>query len=115
MTRTNFKMENQNITMTKGDTLAFNVEVFDEDGNAITVDSADFTCKKKILENVNVFHKALGSGITQADGLLSVRVAPSDTSNADAGRYFYDMQIGIGDDIYTIMKGILEIEQDVSF
>lgn len=113
--RTNFKMENENITMTKGDTLAFNVEVFDEDKNPITVDSADFTCKKKVLEGENIFHKALGSGIIQSDGILSVRVAPSDTMEADAGRYFYDLQIGLGGDIFTIMKGILEIEQDVSF
>ena len=113
--RTNFQMENQNITMVRGDTLAFNVEVFDEDGNVVLVDSADFTCKKKPLGDENIFHKALGAGIVQSDGLLSVRVAPEDTKEVDAGRYFYDLCLGVDDDVYTVMKGILTIEQDVTF
>ena len=113
--RTNFQMENQNITMVRGDTLAFNVEVLDEDGNAVTVDSADMTCKKQATEKENIFHKSLGAGITQSDGLLSVRVAPNDTKEVDAGRYFYDMCIGVGNDIFTIMRGVLSIEQDVTF
>ena len=113
--RTNFQMENQNITMVRGDTLAFNVEVLDEDGNAVTVDSADMTCKKQATEGENIFHKSLGAGITQSDGLLSVRVAPNDTKEVDAGRYFYDMCIGVGNDIFTIMRGVLSIEQDVTF
>lgn len=113
--RTNFQMENENITMTRGDTLAFNVEVKDENGNVILVDSADFTCKKRPLGDENIFHKALGAGITQADDLMTVRVAPEDTQEVDAGRYFYDFQIGVEHDKFTLMKGILTIEQDVTF
>lgn len=113
--RTNFKMENENITMVRGDTLAFNAEVVDENGNAIIVDSAHFTCKKRPLETETVFHKALGSGITQTDELLTVRVAPQDTKEVDAGKYFYDFQVGVDHDIYTVMKGVLTIEQDVTF
>ena len=113
--RTNFKMEDENITMVRGDTLAFNAEILDEDGNAVTVDSADFTCIKKANGSENVFHKSLGSGITQTDELLTIRVAPQDTKEVDAGRYFYDFQIGVGHDIYTVMRGMLTIEQDVTF
>lgn len=113
--RSNFKMENKNITMTRGDTLSFNVEVTDGDGELIEVDSAYFTCKKLSTDESNIFRKALGSGITQFDDCFVVRVAPEDTRNVDAGQYFYDLQIGVGDDIFTIMKGVLEIEQDVSF
>lgn len=115
MMRTNFKMENANISMVRGDTLSFNAEVFDEDGNAVTVDSAHFTCKKRAEGDENVFHKALGAGISQSDGLLTVRVAPEDTQEVDAGQYFYDFQIGIDDDIYTLMIGVLSIVQDVTF
>lgn len=113
--RTNFKMENENITMTRGDTVAFNAEILDEDGNVVLVDSADFTCKKRVLGDENIFHKALGSGIKQADGLLTVRIAPEDTEEVDAGQYFYDFCLGVGRDKYTVMKGILTIEQDVTF
>lgn len=115
MTRTNFKMENENITMTRGDTVAFNAEVLDEDGNVVLVDSADFTCKKRVLGEGNIFHKTLGAGIVQSEGLLTVRIAPEDTQEVDAGHYFYDFCLGVGNDKYTVMKGILTIEQDVTF
>lgn len=113
--RTNFKMEDKNITMVRGDTLSFNIFVTDPDGNAVTVDSADFTCKKLATDESNVFRKSLNAGILQDDDCLTVRVAPSDTENVDAGRYFYDCQIGVDDDVFTILKGILTIEQDVTF
>lgn len=111
--RTNFQMEYQNITMIRGDTLAFNAQVFDQDGEPITVDSAYFTCKKAI-SNENVFQKALNNGIYQEDGMMSVRVAPEDTREVDEGRYYYDFQIGVNNDVYTILIGMLSIEQDIS-
>lgn len=114
MMRTNFKMEDENITMVKGDTLSFNVQILDEDGSPMTVDSADFTCKKNVANDEVVFHKSLDAGIGQSQGLLTVRVAPYDTLEADAGRYFYDLQIGVDGDIFTIMRGVLELEQDVT-
>lgn len=113
--RTNFKMEDKNITMTRGDTLSFNISVTDSNGNAVTVDSADFTCKKLGSDETNVFRKTLGTGIYQDEECLTVRVDPNDTKNVDAGRYFYDCQIGVGVDVFTILKGILTIEQDVTF
>ena len=113
--RTNFLMADQNITMIMGDTLAFNVEVTDQNGDVITVDSAYFTCKKNVTDSEKAFQKSLGSGIIQSEGLLTVRVAPEDTRSLDAGQYFYDMEIGVGSDIYTLMRGTLSIEQDVTF
>ena len=113
--RTNFQMEYQNILMVRGDTLAFNVEVTDQDGNVIEVDSAHMVCKKDPLGETAVFDKYLGEGIVQENNLLTVRVAPEDTKDVDAGRYFYDFQIGVGDDIFTILIGVLTIEQDVTY
>lgn len=112
--RTNFKMEYENITMIKGDTLSFDVAVFDQNGAPLTVDTAYFTCKKNINGDEKAFQKALDHGITYDGDLLVVRVAPSDTESLEAGRYFYDLQLGVGDDVYTPMIGILTIEQDVT-
>lgn len=112
--RTNFKMENQNITMVRGDTLSFNVQLIDENGDPMAVDSAYFTCQKKATGGEDVFRKSLGSGITQEDMLMTVRVAPEDTASIDEGQYFYDFNVGIGDDVFTIMIGTLTIEHDVS-
>ena len=112
--RTNFQFENQNITMVKGDTLAFNVEVFDEAGQPITVDSAFMTCKEIPTGEDFIFQKSLLDGITQSDGIMVVRVAPNDTKEAEAGEYFYDFQIGVGQDVFTIMNGTLSLMQNVT-
>lgn len=113
--RTNFQFQDQNISMVKGDTLQFNVQVFDENGDPMTIDSAFMTCKERPNSTDKVFQKSLGDGIVQSDGLILVRVAPEDTSEVEAGQYFYDLQIGIGQDRYTIMIGVLSLEQDVTF
>lgn len=113
--RTNFKMENQNITMTKGDTLSFGVQCEDQEGEPIEFDTAYFTCKKNPSDIGNIFKKSLDNGITYNDeGAYIVRVAPEDTAQAEIGRYYYDLEVGVGDDIFTILKGILEVEQDIS-
>lgn len=113
--RANFKMENQNITMVKGDTLSFGVMCKNQDGAPIEFDTAFFTCKKNGSDTGNIFRKSLNNGITFNDkGAYIVRVAPEDTQNVEIGRYFYDMEVGVGDDVFTILKGILEIEQDIS-
>lgn len=113
--RTNFEMQNQNITMIKGDTLQFNVQVFDENGDPMTLDSAFMTCKERPNSTDKVFQKSFENGIVQTEGMLLVRVAPEDTSEVEAGQYFYDLQIGIGQDRFTIMIGVLSLEQDVTF
>ena len=116
ITRTYFKMEDQYITMTKGDTLSFNVELYDVDGELYDIDltSAYFTCKKTMSEedSIPVFQKTLGDGISKLDtGLYVVRVAPDDTKELEAGQYYYDLRLVVDQDVYTPMKGILEIDR----
>ena len=117
--RTNFKFLNEDkyITMTRGDTFSFGIELLDENGEAFTTDlaSAFFTCKHNHTDVANVFRKSLGDGISKiANGQYAVRVAPADTEDIEAGKYFYDLQIGVNSDVFTILKGVLEIEQDVT-
>ena len=111
--RSNFKMEEQYITMTRGDTLSFGLYVMglgDQD-----LETAFFTCKSNRSDDVNVFKKALGAGISKYDDeKYVVRVAPEDTKNVEAGKYFYDLEIGLNGDTFTVMKGIIEITQDVT-
>lgn len=114
MTRTNFAMEYENITMTKGDTVAFNCQVMDGNGQPMTVDTATFTCKKR-LTGEPIFQKTIGAGIVQSDGLMTIRIAPEDTREVDEGIYFYDFQIGVDADIFTIMKGNFTIEWDATY
>lgn len=116
--RTNFHMEEKYIRMVRGDTLSFGVEIMDEDGNAFTqdLDHASFTCKSNGTLNKYLFKKTLSDGITKAGtGQYIVRVAPSDTQHASAGKYFYDLEIGVNNDVFTVIHGVLELEQDVTF
>lgn len=110
--RTNFQMTDQNITMVSGDTLSFNVIVRDNDGNPVTVDEASFKAKTSRNASTVAISKTLEDGISQEDGVLTVRVAPADTSSL-VGFFYYDMDITVGDDRFTLMRGMLQIEFDV--
>ena len=111
--RTNFQMTDQNITMVSGDTLSFNVIIKDQNGDAVAVDDASFKASRN-PENATyaLIVKTLGDGITQSDETLTVRIDPDDTANLH-GFFYYDMDITVGDDRFTLLRGMLQIEYDV--
>lgn len=103
--------KNINLCMVRGDTLAFSFEVEGID----TLDTAYFSCKANADDTEYVFQKSLTDGISLVEtGKYRVRVAPKDTSNIEVGSYYYDLEIGANSDIFTILKGILKVEQDVT-
>lgn len=115
MMRTNFMMVDQYITMVRGDTLSFGVEIEDQFGKPLDIDDAYFTCKKSYQDEVGVFQKSMDSGITRASaGKYRVRIAPDDTEDIEVGKYFYDFQIRKNGDVFTIMRGVLDVEYNVT-
>lgn len=103
--------KNYNIQMVRGDTLAFSFEVEGID----SLDTAYFTCKTNVDENEFIFQKSLNNGISLVEnGRYRVRVAPSDTANIEVGSYYYDLEIGANSDIFTILKGKLKIDADIT-
>lgn len=115
--RTNFHMEDKYIRMIRGDTLSFGVQIMDEEGNPFTqnLDYANFTCKSNNALNKYLFKKTLGNGITKTGtGEYVVRVAPEDTKYANPGKYFYDLELGINSDVFTVMHGVIEFVRDVT-
>lgn len=116
--RTNFTMEDNYIRMSRGDTLSFGIQVYDESGAPFGQDleRAHFTCKSNRSDTRYLFQKSLSDGISKmGQGTYVVRVAPSDTANAKPGKYFYDLEIGCNGDVFTVMRGVLELMQDVTF
>ena len=106
-----------NLSMVRGDTLTFGVELEDENGELFTQDleTAFFTCKKSFDSDEAIFQKDLTFGISKVDtGKYVVRVAPADTEHIEAGKYYYDFEIGINSDIFTVLKGVLTVENDVT-
>lgn len=100
------------VTMTRGDTMSFGIEI---DGLDQDLDTAFFTVRKSYSESP-VFQKSIGDGISKVgDSQYTVRVAPEDTENLQPGKYHYDLQLGVNSDVFTIIKGVLELERDVTF
>lgn len=103
----------------KGDTFSCGFKVEDL-GQAI--DTAYFTCRENLNDNSEaLFVKSLNNGITLVEydseediREYAVRVAPNDTNNLQSGTYYYDLEIGVNSDIFTIMKGRFILEQDSS-
>lgn len=99
------------LNMLKGDTLSFGVKL----EGVTTLDTAFFSCKTSYSDNNYVFQKSIGDGIWKdSDGLYGIRVAPEDTENLIAGEYYCDLQIGVNGDVYTVLNGVLNIENDVT-
>lgn len=105
------KCKNFDIVMIRGDTLEFDFEV--EGISELT--SAFFSCKSNLGSNDYIFQKSLGMGITpQEDGIFNVKIEPEDTKNVSTGNYHYDLEINVNGNVYTILKGMLTIDWDVT-
>lgn len=111
-------MEKTNFEMIRGDTLSFAVEI-EFDDKPQELEKAFFTCKKNLDDGDVVFQKILEDGISfrkqeRNKMYYVVRIAPEDTKDIEAGHYFYDMQIELNGDVFTILNGALKIESDVT-
>lgn len=84
------------------------------------LDGAYFTCRDSLNDNSEVlFSCSLNDGITQVDYDMendirqyAIRIEPSKTINIQSGTYYYDLQVDVNSDVFTIMKGRFIIEQD---
>ena len=105
-------MTDTNITMVKGDTLSFGMEF---EGLDQDLSAAYFSCKMDYTDDEYAFQKALNDGITKVStGKYRVRIAPADTADLDAGLYRYDLQISVNSDVFTLMRGVLDIQEEVT-
>lgn len=105
---------NLNLEMTRGDTLSFGIKIKDLGQQ---IESAYFTVKNN-YDDTALFQKTLENGIEldHIDGddyYYIVRIAPDDTQSLEPKKYYYDFEINVNDDTFTILKGILDIEFDV--
>lgn len=109
---------------TRGDTNSFRFAITGQDGVELVPDAAYFSVKRHYEDTEYIFKKSLNNGIslmeeiTNDDGTLTkiykVRVAPEDTESLPLGKYFYDLELTFGDDVYTPLKGPYNITFDVT-
>lgn len=111
-------MEKTNFEMIKGDTLSFAVEI-EFDDKPQELEKVLLTCKKNLDDGDVVFQKTLEDGISfrkqeRNKMYYVVRIAPEDTKDIEAGHYFYDMQIEINSDVFTILTGALKVRYGIT-
>ena len=106
---------NQDISMVRGDTLAFNFQIKgieESDEPVFSFRVAKDVNEEPIieltddivLEDFNEFNKV---------GTYSVRMAPIFTQGLELGRYYYDLTLSVGNDVITLMRGRLELLYEV--
>jgi len=107
----------QNVVMVRGDTMSFGLKVeFDE--GVQNLDTAFFTCKSNYDDYDVIFKKSIGDGIEivgtdEKSVTYRIRIAPNDTEYLEPGNYYYDFQIGVNYDVFTLRRGILKIEPNL--
>jgi hypothetical protein len=108
----------RDISMVRGDTLSFGFQITGLEGER--PDAIYFSCKENLEDDSYIFSISTADGISErsydaeTDTLTyGVRVAPQLTENIEFGKYFYDLQLDINDDVLTLMKGKLNIEWEV--
>lgn len=102
----------KNFEMIRGDSLIFTFEIEELNDD---LSSCYFSCKKDIDDESYTFQKYLDNGIEKVEeNKYKVRIAPDDTKTLDIGNYIYDLQIGVGEDIFTVMTGQLKIGKEIT-
>lgn len=109
---------NQNIDMVKGDTLVFNFQLQGLEG--ATPDAITFSCAEH-YDDAPLFTADLSDGITLEEydeekdiALYSVRIAPNKTESLNLYRYYYDLELTLDEDIFTLMRGRLALLYEVT-
>lgn len=106
---------NNNMKMVRGDTLSFAIQYSFDEETIQDLDTCYFSCKKNADDEEYIFQKSLDNGISKvADGQYRIRIAPEDTEDVEIGNYLYDLEIGLNGDKFTLLKGILKIDADVT-
>ena len=103
-----FYVENNNITMTKGDSGSLFVKLSNPDGSEYVLNDGDsvvFSVKKRKESSFDVLLKKTGCRID---------FNKKDTEKIPSGKYFYDVAIlRSAGERYTAAEGILEIRKAV--
>ena len=99
-------------TRMRGDTWAFRMAVNDE---TLTISEIHFSCKRRKTDQNYIFHRTItNGGVTlDSDGKYTLKASPSDMDIA-AGKYFYDVQVDIGNDVFTPLTGMVTVVEDVT-
>ena len=113
----------------RGDSKTYRVSAVDENGLAVDISSnlLRFTIKKDLDDpDSSAIVKKASSGFADggamqvsivgapANGVFDIYLRPTDTYSAKPGKYWYDVQIGIGTRVYTAAFGRYTIKAEAT-
>lgn len=105
-----------NIDTIRGDTL--NIQLEFESDTVLDLSSEDFDITFSLKQYATavpyVFQKDKTAVTEIGDNIFMLRIAPEDTVDLVPGYYYYDIEVRLGDDIYTVAIGRMHIEVDIT-
>lgn len=107
-----FKIRNNKIYITRGDSAVLSLDITDADGNSYTPagnDSLLFTVKVDTATSSHLIQKSITGG--------KVTLDPVDTESLPYGDYVYDVQLRMADGyVDTIIPpSLFRVEEEVTF
>lgn len=105
-----------NIDTIRGDTL--NIQLEFESNIVLNLESEDFNITFSLKQFATavpyVFQKDKTAVTKIDDNIFMLRIAPEDTVDLVPGYYYYDIEVKLGEDVYTVAIGRLHIEVDIT-
>ena len=98
-----------------GDSFAFQISVQGLEG--IEFDKVEFTVRSKIADHIPVIYKSNenNNGIFFDDNSkYTIKCLPEDSENITPTEYVYDVQITLGENVFTVLYGNIEFVKDVT-
>lgn len=107
-------MTEKNLQIIQGDSFYLTVTKLDSEGDQLEFNSSDkivFSAKKNLKQ---LDYDIYSDKIYIVDGKIILYLSPKDT-NIKLGTYYYDIQYTTdNNDVYTLVKGELEITWEVT-
>lgn len=104
----------QDMSINQGDSLYLSIIKYDDEGNEVAFDKNDkikFTAKRKLNQKT---YDIESDNARIVDGVAIIEIPPNKT-NIRLGEYYYDIQFTTPNaDVFTICKGMLTVEWDVT-
>ena len=107
------------ISMPRGDIRPIQFTVIDQAGgkSAIEFDEIYFTVKRSYHDKNFLFQKRLGNGTIETldDGSYRFVIQAIDTDNLSIGKYVFDIELVLGDEIKQTTVGEFILTPEVTF
>lgn len=108
----------KNLEVTRGDTAKYRLKILTSNDVEITTNDITniyFSVKENFKNTDVLLQKQLNDGITLGeDGYYHIVISSTDTDELSFGDYYYDIQLNITNEKYTIVKGIFKIDWEIT-